>query len=390
MTHTATIRQKIAAARPCFAETDLTEILPAVEQVLRSGWLILGEYTHEFETRFKEYVGAQHAVAVSSCTAGLQIVLRFYGVEGREVILPTNNFPGVVSAVLYEGGTPVLADMNATTFCVDTDDLLARITSRTAGVIVVHIAGLIYPDIDKLREICEARGLFLVEDASHAHGAAIDGRRAGSLAETACFSFYPTKIMTTVTGGMITTRNADLAAYARSLRHHGQGQQREEFVNMGNDWCMSEIHAILGLHQLKRLDENVDHRNRLVAWYREGLADAEWLTIPTYPPRFRHAYYKLPMLLHEGVDVRQFRRILETEFQIENGTVYDPPCHLQPVFRGRLGLQAGTLPQAERGLRQQFCPPVHARVSSDEVHRVISVMRATIDRCRTPEPRQIR
>jgi dTDP-4-amino-4,6-dideoxygalactose transaminase len=303
-------------------------------------------------------------------------------VEGREVLLPTNNFPGVVSAVLYEGGIPILADMEPSTFCLDTEDALKRITPRTAGVIVLHLAGLVYPDIDRLREACEQRGLFLIEDAAHAHGASIEGRKAGTLADAACFSFYPTKIMTTGTGGMITTQNKKLADFARLLRHHGQGTRREEFVVPGSDWCMSEIHAILGMHQLARVDESVAHRNRVVEWYREGLADADWITIPRYDAKFRHAYYKLPALVGDDVNRDLLRRTLESEFNIQNGTIYDPPCHLQPAFRETLGLRRGAYPKAEQTLGRQLCPPIYSSISHEQVKRVIDAMSSVIDRCR--------
>ncbi len=380
---TDTVRQKIAAARPWFPEEDFEEILEGVERILRSGQLILGENTHEFEQQFKQYVGAEHAVAVSSCSAALQIALRFFQIHGHEVILPTNNFVGVVTSVIYEGGTPVLADMNPETFCVDTEDVLARITSQTAGVIVVHIAGLVYPEIDRLRDICEKRGLFLIEDASHAHGATIDGRKAGSLTDVACFSFYPTKIMTTGTGGMITTRNPELVKYALSVRHHGVRSSLEDVVRLGNNWCLSEIHALLGLHQLRRLDENVEHRNRVVDWYRQGLGNAEWLTIPTYPEHLRHAYYKFPTLLREGMNRDQFRKVLNIEFRIENGAIYDPPCHLQPVFQELLGLREGMFPKAASTLKQQICPPIHSAISEREIRKVIQAMTALADRCRS-------
>jgi perosamine synthetase len=382
------VREAIKGARPWFSSEDIAEILPAIASVLESGWLILGERTAKFESAFAQYIGTEHAVAVSSCSSALQITLRFYGVEGREVILPTNNFPGDVSVVLDEGGLPVLADMDPFTFCIDTEDALRRITPRTAGMVVTHIGGLVYPDIDRMREVCERRGLFLIEDVAHAHGASIGGRKAGSLADGGCFSFYPTKIMTTGTGGMITTGNPKLAEYARLVRHHGQGRKREEFVQMGSDWCMTEINAILGLHQLSHLDEVVAHRNQLVEWYREGLADVDWISIPRYGDQFRHAYYKLPTLVSDDVNRDLLRRTLEDEYQIQNGTIYDPPCHLQAAFKEILGLQRGAYPRAEEALSRQLCPPVHATVTRKQVDYVVQSMLSVIDRCwkspRTP------
>src|ERR1043165_4814419 len=228
-------RRRVSGARPLFHEEDVPELLGRIENIIRGGRLIFGENTREFEERFREYVGTRYAVTVNSCTTALEIALRFFGAKGREVIVPTNTFASCVKAIMSAGGTPVLAGMNPATFCLDTEDAISRINSNTAGIIVVHIAGLIYPEIDRLREIARERGLFLIEDPSHAHGATIDERPARSLSDAACFSFYPTKVMTTGTGGMITTNNDGLADYARSLRHHGQGKSLEEIVNFGSD-----------------------------------------------------------------------------------------------------------------------------------------------------------
>jgi dTDP-4-amino-4,6-dideoxygalactose transaminase len=356
------------------------EILRGVRQILESGRLVLGPHTAEFEERFGSYVGVPHAVALSSCMAALQIAFRFLGVRGREVVVSANDFPGVVSAVLYEGGTPILAEMDPSTFCLDVEDALERVTSNTAGIVATHISGLVCPAIDVLREACRERNLFLIEDASHAHGASIGKRRAGSLSDVGCFSFYATKVMTTGTGGMLTTRNSALASYARSVRHHGQGTRRNEFTSMGSDWCLGEVNALLGLQQLRRLDESVEHRNRVVTWYREGLRNVDWIAIPTHPANFRHAYYRFPVLLRGDLDARRFREILELEFGVENGTLYDPPCHLQPAFRERLGHGEGAFPRTEGALNRQVCPPVYPSLSRAEVDRVVEAMHAAARR----------
>src|ERR1041384_3141827 len=367
-------RPKISGARPYFHDEDVPQLLARIEEIIRGGRLIFGPNTREFEESFRNYVGTQHAVSVSSCTAALEITMRFFGVEGREVIVPTNTFAACVSAIKYAGGTPVLADMDPQTFCLDTEDVLRRITEKTAGVIVVHVAGLIYPEIDRLREICRELGLFLIEDPSHAHGATIDERPAGSLGDAACFSFYPTKVMTTGTGGMIATDNAELAAYARSVRHHGQGESLESIVNLGNDWCMDEMSAALGVFQLKRLEENVAHRNRVVEWFRRALEGLEWISVPNYSENLRHAYYKFPVMLAEGIDKSRLRRIMLDEYNVELGSIYDPPCHLHPVFQQELGWHAGMFPETESVLRRQVCLPVHADVSEMDVAAVVEAL----------------
>jgi dTDP-4-amino-4,6-dideoxygalactose transaminase len=372
--HATGERRRVSGARPLFHEDDVPELLGRIEEIIRGGRLIFGENTREFEESFREYVGTRHAVTVNSCTTALEIAMRFYGAKGREVIVPTNTFASCVKAVMYAGGTPVLAAMNPETFCLDTGDVLRRINERTAGVLVVHIAGLVYPEMDRLREVCRERGLFLLEDPSHAHGASIDERPAGSLADAACFSFYPTKVMTTGTGGMITTDDEGLAAYARSVRHHGQGESLESIVNLGNDWCMDELSAALGVYQLKRLDENVAHRNRVVGWYRRALEGAGWLKIPNYPENLRHAYYKFPVMLEEGIDKGRLRRIMHEEYGVELGSIYDPPCHLHPVFQRELGWHAGMFPETEAVLRRQVCLPVHVAVSEEDVASVVEAL----------------
>ncbi len=375
-------RPRISGARPHFHDDDVPQLMARLEEILRGGRLIFGPNTREFEDSFRDYVGTEHAVSVSSCTAALEITMRWLGVQAREVILPTNTFAACVAAIKYAGGIPVLADMDPDTFCLDTDDVLARINENTAGVIVVHIAGLVHPDIDRLREVCHERGLFLIEDPSHAHGATIDDRRAGNLTDAACFSFYPTKVMTTGTGGMITTNKAGLAEYARSVRHHGQGKNLEQIVNFGNDWCMDELSAALGVFQLRRLEENVAQRNRVVEWYRRALAQIDWIKAPVYAENLRHAYYKFPVLVAEDIDKHKLFEIMSDEYQIELGSIYDPPCHLHPVFQSEFGFHAGMFPRAEAVLARQVCLPVHAAITEADVATVVAALNEVAVRVR--------
>ncbi|HST02552.1 MAG TPA: DegT/DnrJ/EryC1/StrS family aminotransferase [Usitatibacter sp.] len=377
----AAAAKKVAAAKPRFPPEDIAAIQAAIGEVLASGRLILGPRTEQFEEAFRAYVGAEHAVAVSTGTAALQIAFRHHQIAGREVILPTNNFIGVVGAVIAEGGVPVLVDMDPGSFCMDADEALSGIGPKTAGIVAVHIAGRIDPAIVRLRAECDRRGIFLIEDAAHAHGASLAGRKAGVLAPTACFSFYPTKVVTTGTGGMITTNDAALAKLARSVRHHGVGAGGlDDVVRFGNDWCLGEINAVLGTFQLRRLDENVAHRNAIVDRYRGLLGACDWLAIPSHPAEVRHAYYKFPVLLREGMDRDRFRKMLWTDHMIENGGIYDPPCHLQPVMRDR-GFGPGAFPKAEKTLARQLCPPIHSQLTPAEADRVAAAMIEVAARC---------
>ncbi|NOY17355.1 MAG: hypothetical protein GXP23_10595 [Gammaproteobacteria bacterium] len=301
------------------------------------------------------------------------------------MIIPTGGFPGGLSPILFENGIPVLAEMDEQPFCMDVSDAISRVTTNTAGFIVTHLAGRIQPDLEKLRRYCTKEGLFLMEDASHAHGASIAGNKAGSLVDAACFSFYPTKIKTSLANGMITTDSKELAELARSLRHHGQGGPRNEFNYLASDWCMSEIHAAVGACQLQELDEQVAHRNQVVQWYRDRLGHLDWLMIPEHGEEIVHAYYKLPTLLHSDIDRDELQQKLEVKHGIQNGNIYYPPCHLQPVHQERFGGTIGLFPIAEKALARQFCPPVHASITKEDVDHVVKILTARVQECWKPD-----
>lgn len=372
---------EIPKTKPFFKEEDIQAILGEARKILQSGRLILGPYTQEFERSFRRYYRVKHAIAVSSCTAALEIALRYFDVRGKEVIVPTNTFIASSNAVIYAGGTPILADIKADTLCLDPEDVVKRITTKTCGIMVVHIAGLICPEIDKLREICQEKGLFLLEDAAHAHGATINGRKAGSLGDAGCFSFYPTKVMTTGTGGMITTNDDGLAEYAVSLRHHGVGKDLDDIVNFGNDWLMDEINALLGIYQLRALEVNLRRRNEIAQRYANGLSEMEEVNLLKVPPQIRHSYYKYPIQLSEIVDKAKLVATMKDKYGISLGSVYDPPCHLQPSYQRLLGFHNGMFPVAERTLKSSICLPMFVQMTDKEVDYVVKSLKEAIISC---------
>ena len=369
---------EISSTKPFFSEEDIHAILRGVHTILQTGRLMLGPYTQDFEKNFGEYCGVKHAIAVNSCTAALETTLRHFDVKGKEVIIPTNTFVATCNAVIYSGGTPVLADINPNTLCLDPEDVLKRMTRKTSGIIVVHIAGLICPQIDSLREFCQEEGLFLLEDAAHAHGATINGKKAGSLGNAGCFSFYPTKVMTTCIGGMITTDDDGLADYAISLRHHGIGRGLDNVINLGNDWVMSEIHALLGIYQLRALESNLQRRNDIARRYADGLSDVRDLTVLTVPPHIRHSYYKYPMRLSETVDKAKLVATMKDKYGISLGSSYDPPCHLQPVYQRLFGFHEGMFPVAERTLKKVVALPMFVQMTNDEVDYVVQCLKEVL------------
>jgi perosamine synthetase len=368
----------VPSTRPFFSEEDIQAISEEVRHILASGQLIFGPHTRQFEALFRDYIGVKQAVCVSTCTAALEIALRYFDVKDKEVIVPTNTFIATSNAVIYSGGHPVLAEINPDTLCLDPAEILKRMTARTRGVIIVHIAGLPCPDMKEIQEICRQNGLFLLEDVAHAHGATIDGNKAGSMAQAGCFSFYPTKVMTTCTGGMLTTNDDKLADYARSLRHYGVGEGLQQIVNLGDDWLMDEISSLLGVYQLRSLEANISRRNEIARKYADALGNIKELEIYKVPANIRHAYYKYAVRLSPDIEKRKLVSYMQSNFNITLGSIYDPPCHLQPIYQKLFGYHHGLFPVTEEVLERTFCLPMYQQMTDEEVQYTIQSLKTAL------------
>src|ERR1022692_4168893 len=343
----------VQAARIVFPPADRAEIAAAITGILTTGALTLGPYTKQFEEAFAEAHEAAHAVAVASGTAALEISLR-------------------------AGGRPVFADIDAATFALSPDTITAALTPDTAAVVLVHIAGLISPHADEIRLLCEQRGITLVEDAAHAHGATYDGRFAGSFGAAAAFSFYPTKVVTSGEGGMIVSPSGDLADEARIYRDQGKGAfSANHHVRLGYAWRLSEQNAVTGLVHLRRMDEFITRRREVAARYDKALAGLDGLEPLSEPAGCRGNIYKYIVLLPPGADRAAFKRELAEKHEVRlAGEVYDPPLHHQPVLADFAG---GALPVAEAMCDRHVCLPVHSDMRDDEVDQVLTAVAAVYD-----------
>jgi perosamine synthetase len=296
--NTETITKTIPVARPSIG----VEEEKAVLDVLRSGWISQGVRVAEFEKRFAEYVGAHHAVAVSSCTTALHLALVSAGVRpGVEVLCPSLSFIATANSIRCAGAFPVFVDIDPTTYNMDPARIEAAITPRTRVILVVHQIGL----PSALTEICEIatrHGLAVVEDAACAIGSEYQNQRIG-LPHTAmaCFSFHPRKILTTGEGGMITTANEELAIRIRKLRQHAMTVSdlarhsstqvvTESYDEVGYNYRMTDLQAALGIVQLHRLGDMLARRRWLAARYSEHLAHMDWLIPPAEPTGCRHNF----------------------------------------------------------------------------------------------------
>jgi perosamine synthetase len=301
----------------------------AVMAVLDSGQLAQGPVVEAFETEFAAWCGVRHAVAVNSGTAALHLLLLAHGLmDGDEVITSPFTFVASANAALFVGARPVFADIELDTYCLDPTLVEAAISPRTRAIMPVDLYG--HPSaIDELREIADRRGLVLIEDACQAHGASIDGKKAGALGVDATFSFYPTKNMTTAEGGMVTTDDDEVAARVRSLRQHGATERYRHEI-LGYNFRLTDIAAALGRAQLARLDGFNEARRRNAAVLNEGLRGTPGVRLPKERERCKHVYHQYTIRVEQDRDAMQERL---RELGVGTAVHYPIPVHLQPLYR---------------------------------------------------------
>jgi dTDP-4-amino-4,6-dideoxygalactose transaminase len=365
------------------------EEVRAVSEAIRSGWLTMGPKTFEFEKEFAKYVGAAHAIAVSSGTAALHLALEAAGVQADdEVILPTTTFTATAEAVTYVGARPVLADIDPVTMNLDPEDVARRITPKTKALIPVHLAG--QPcDMDEIRTLALAHHLRVIEDAAHALPSEYRGKRVGQISEFTCFSFYATKTLTTGEGGMITVDNAAAADRMRLMRLHGierdawkryrgNGSWYYEILEAGFKYNLTDFQSAIGLVQLVKCDAMREARQVIAERYSEAFSSTEELVIPTVRPDRStswHLYILRLRLDCLSVDRDSFIQALRRRGV--TCSVHFIPLHLQLYYRHTYGYQAGEFPRAEQEYRACLSLPIYPGMTDAEISHVIGAVQKT-------------
>ena len=245
-------------------------------------------------------------------------------------------------------------------------------------MIIVHIAGIVPPQRGEIEKVCKKYGLFLIEDAAHAQGSSLNGKMAGAFGIAAAFSFYPTKVITSGEGGMITTDEKKICQRACIFRDQGKsGFERNLHTEMGYNWRMSEIHAVLGLHQFQRLEEFVAQRRKIARIYDKKLKETRGVIPLMIPKEVKSNYYKYVALLEKGIDRDQIKKELREKYDVSlSGEVYELPCHLQPIFE-ELGRE-GNFPVAEDLCRRMVCLPISAVMTEEEAEYTIESLRGVL------------
>jgi len=370
---------QIPAAKIYFPEEDKRDISAKVEEILGTGQLTLGRYGKQFEEEFVRYVDAKYAVAVNSGTSALEIILRALGIQGNSAIVPTNTFFATPASVIHAGGKVIFADISEN-LCLDPRSLEESIREDTKAVVIVHIGGVIPPQIKQIQEICRTHNLFLIEDAAHAHGSSLNGEAPGSFGIAAAFSFYPTKVITSGEGGMIVTNDEKIYQRALVFRDQGKaGFYGNVHTELGYNWRMSEIHAVIGLAQFHRLEQFVQQRRRIAKIYDEGLRGIARLTPLKFPAEVKSNYYKYTALLDKGLNRAAIKKELKEKHNVGlSGEVYELPCHLQPIFQDSGGYKDGDYSVAEDFCRRMICLPISAVMTQEEAEYVIDSLRKVL------------
>ena len=376
----------IPYGRQCLDEDDIQ----AVVEVLRSDWLTTGPKVREFEEAFAEYVGAKYAVAVSSGTAALHSAM--YAIDigpGDEVIVPPMTFASTANCVVFQGGTPVFADVDPDTLLIDPAQVGARIRPNTKAIIAVDYAG--QPcEYDELRKIARQNGIRLVADGCHALGAEYKGQKVGTLADVTVFSFHPVKHITTGEGGAATTDDGKLAQRMRLFRSHGimsdysqreaQGTWYYEMVDLGYNYRITDIQCALGLSQLKKLPAFLARRREIAARYNEVLRQIKGIEPLKVRDSVQHAYHLYVVRIVKEQCGKDRAQVFKTLRDAGIGAnVHYVPVHLHPFYRNRFSTDPGLCPVANEIYRHIISLPMHPSLSEADMERVIDVLRSIAD-----------
>jgi len=384
--HIPVRRDYLVFGRPDIREEEIRE----VEATLRSGWLGTGPRVARFEESFRAYIGARHAMALNSCTAGLHLAMIAVGVRpGDEVITCPMTFASTANAILHVGAVPVFADCDRETLCLDPDRVAERVTPRTRAIVPIHFAGRA-ADMTRLVPLARERGLKIVEDAAHAIETVHQGRKIGTIGDCTAFSFYVTKNVVTGEGGMVTTDDAQLADWIKVAGLHGltrdawkrysdEGYRHYEVIFPGFKYNMMDLQAAIGIHQLARVEAGLARREAIWKRYREAFADLPLRVPPEPPAGDRHARHLFVVLL----ELEQLRASRDEVLAALHGEgigtgVHYRALHLHPFYQERFGYRAEDFPAAAWVGERTLSLPFSTGLSDRDVEDVVAAVRRVL------------
>jgi perosamine synthetase len=358
----------------------------AASEVIQSGWVAQGKRTEKFEQLVADYVGARHAIAVSSATTGIHLALVAAGVKaGDEVICPSYSFIATANAIVYANATPVFVDIDPRTYNIDPSLIEAAITPRTAAILPVSQVGLA-ANLDEINQIAREHGLVVVEDAAPSLGAKIGDRFIGGISDFTVFSFDARKILTTGEGGIITTNDDTAARKLRAMRAHSASASMlsrhtssnvvlEHYPELGYNYKMTDIAAAIGVVQMGRVEEFVAERRRLASRYAELLANEDRIELPYEPTGYRHVFQSYTVRLRSNHS--QFF-VMQEMANDSVATRRVIACHLEGIYRSRQ--PELVLPESEAACNHTLLLPMFVGLSEAEQDHVVQSLRSALDK----------
>ncbi len=361
--------------------------LQAVTDVLKSKWLTMGAETQRFEQAFASFIGVKHAFAVSNATVALHLANAALGIgAGDEVLVPSLTFVATANAVKYTGATPVFVDITSQDdLSISPTAIEAAITPATKAITVMHYGGYLC-DMEAINAIAGKHHLAVIEDAAHAPGTELNGKKAGTFSDAACFSFFSNKNLVTGEGGMIVTDRDDLADKIRLMRSHGmttltwdrhKGHAHSyDVVALGYNYRIDEIRSALGLTQLGKLPKNNERRREITNWYRAQLSEVDELTIPYLQRPGLSAAHLFPILLDSKIDRTAF--IDQMKQRGIQTSIHYPPIHQFTYYRQQNGKNNKSLPLTESVGQREVTLPLYPTMSAEDVKQVVNAIKDSI------------
>jgi len=373
-------QEELPITRPQFGE----EEVDAVRQVLASGWVTQGPMTAKFEKAFAERHQLEHALATTSCTAALHLGMIALGVgPGDEVIVPAYTWVTSAYCVEYVGARVVFCDIDPHTYNIDLQAAAAAISPRTRAIMPVHLFGLAV-DMKTVTDLAQKHKLCVVEDAACAVGTTYQGRPVGGFGDIGCFSFHPRKVVTTGEGGMVTTRQADLADHIAALRNHGANRrlgprnprpyEMGVFDRLGFNLRLSDIQAAIGLTQLARLGQLLAHRRQQALGYTERLKDVPWLRCPSEPAGCGHTYQSYVIRIEDDTPLSRnalMDELAKHKIQSRPGTI---AVHGIPYYRENYHFRSEQFPAAHAAQEHTITLPIFPGMTSDHLDYITSAL----------------
>ena len=358
----------------------------AVREPLMSGWLTQGPKVADFERAFAKRHGVRYALATSSCTTALHLILTALGIgPGDEVLVPAFTWVSTANVVLYCGATPIFVDVDRTTFNIDVNQISKKVNKRTKAILPVHLFGLC-ADIDAIAKA--APGISIIEDAACASGSSYKGRSAGSLGIAAAFSFHPRKSITTGEGGMVTTNNKELAEKVNSLRNHGASISEEgrhqgfqpyrlpDFNLLGFNYRMTDLQGALGIVQLSKLDKFLEERQKWAEFYHQELGGIPWLRTPAVPKGYRHGWQAYVCYIEESESPLSRNEIMKTLYA--KGIHTRPgthAVHMLGIYRQKFGFTPDHFPGGRDCDSYSMAIPLHNRMTPEDYEYVVKTIK---------------